>query len=185
VKAVSLVLTLSLASPAMAQPPATAPAQVSPSVAPFLGGVPAGTATTEVLTITVFDAIVRALQHNLGVLLAEESVERARGVRWRMLSELLPNVNGRVSETRQKINLQAFGFGSPGGPSFPGVPNIVGPFNVFDARVSVSQSVVDLAALNDARAETHHIEAARLTWLSARASSSRTPHPVALSLAPL
>ena len=167
-KAVSLVLTLSLASPAMAQPPATAPAQVSPSVAPFLGGVPAGTATTEVLTITVFDAIVRALQHNLGVLLAEESVERARGVRWRMLSELLPNVNGRVSETRQKINLQAFGFGSPGGPSFPGVPNIVGPFNVFDARVSVSQSVVDLAALNDARAETHHIEAARLTWLSAR-----------------
>ena len=120
------------------------------------------------MTITVFDAIVRALQHNLGVLTAEESLGRARGVRWKTLSELLPNVNGRVSETRQKTNLQAFGFGSPGGPSFPGVPNIVGPFNVFDARVSVSQSVIDLAALNDARADTHNVEAARLTALSAR-----------------
>ena len=102
------------------------------------------------------------------MLLAEEGVGRARGVRWKMLSELLPNVNGRISETRQKINLQAFGFGSAGGPSFPGVPDIVGPFNVFDARVSVSQSVVDFAALNDARAETHNIEAARLMSQSAR-----------------
>jgi outer membrane protein TolC len=55
-----------------------------------------------------------------------------------------------------------------GGAFFPGVPNIIGPFNVFDARVSVTQSVVDLAALNDARAETHHMEAARLASLSAR-----------------
>ena len=167
-KAGSLLLTLLVASPAVAQPPAAAQIQVAPSVAPFLGGVPTGTATSEVITLTVFDAIVRALQHNLGVLLAEQGVGRARGVRWKMLSELLPNVNGRVSETRQKINLQAFGFGSPGGPSFPGVPNIVGPFNVFDARVSVSQSIIDIAALNDARAETHTVEAARLSWLSAR-----------------
>jgi len=168
VKAGSLLLTLLVASPAVAQPPAATRTQAVPSVTPFLGGVPTGTATSEVVTITVYDAIVRALQHNLGVLLAEEDIGRARGVRWKMLSELLPNVNGRVSETRQKINLQAFGFGSPGGPSFPGVPNIVGPFNVFDARVSVSQSIIDIAALNDARAETHNIEAARLTYLSAR-----------------
>jgi outer membrane protein TolC len=34
--------------------------------------------------------------------------------------------------------------------------------------VSVSQSVVDFAALNDARAETHHFEAARLMSQNAR-----------------
>jgi outer membrane protein TolC len=136
---------------------------------PFIGGVPTGTATHGVVTITVLDAIVRALQHNLGVLLAEDGVGRARGVRWKMLSELLPNVNVHISETRQKINLQAFGLGSAeGAPLFPGVPNIIGPFNVFDARVSVSQSVVDFAALYDARAETHNTEAARLMSLSAR-----------------
>jgi len=168
VKAAPLVLVLLLATPAAAQPRTDIQTQVAPAVTPFLGGVPTGTATREVVTITVLDAVVRALQHNLGVLLAEQGVGRARGVRWKMLSELMPNVNGRISETRQKINLQAFGFGSAGGPSFPGVPDIVGPFNVFDARVSVSQSVVDFAALNDARAETHNIEAARLMSASAR-----------------
>ena len=168
-KAVPLVLVLLLATPAAAQPRTDIQTPVAPAVLPFLGGVPTGMATRDVVTITVFDAIVRALQHNLGVLLAEQGVGRARGLRWKMLSELLPNVNGRVSETRQIINLQAFGLGSAaGGPSFPGVPNLVGPFNVFDARVSVSQSVVDLAALNDARAETHNVEAARLMSVSAR-----------------
>jgi outer membrane protein TolC len=169
VRAAPFVLVLFLATPAAAQPRPDIQSQVVPAVTPFLGGVPTGAATREVVTITVLDAIVRALQHNLGVLLAEQDIGRARGVRWKMLSELLPNVNGRISQTRQKINLQAFGFGSAaGGPSFPGVPNIIGPFNVFDARVSVSQSVVDIAALNDARAETHNSEAARLTSVSAR-----------------
>ena len=167
-KAAPIVLVLLLATPVAAQPRIDIQSQLAPAATPFLGGVPTGTATREVVTITVFDAIVRALQHNLGVLLAEDGVGRARGVRWKMLSELLPNVNGHISETRQKINLQAFGFGSVGGPSFPGVPNIVGPFSVFDARVSVSQSVVDFAALNDARAETHHFEAARLMSQNAR-----------------
>ena len=167
-KAAPLVLVLLLATPAAAQPRTDIQTQVTPAVTTFLGGVPTGTATHEVVTITVLDAIVRALQHNLGVLLAEDGVGRARGVRWKMLSELLPNVNGRITETRQKVNLQAFGFGSPGVPTLPGFPNIIGPFNIFDGRVSVSQSVLDFAALNDARAETHNVEAARLTWLSAR-----------------
>ena len=168
-KAAPLVLVLLLATPAAAQPRPDIQTQVAPAATPFLGGVPTGTATREVVTITVLDAIVRALRHNLGVLLAEQDVGRAHGIRWKMLSELLPNVNGHISQTRQKINLQAFGFGSvAGAPLFPGVPNIIGPFNVFDARVSVSQSVVDLAALNDARAETHNLEAARLVSQSAR-----------------
>src|SRR5262249_34942004 len=134
----------------------------------FLGGVPTGTSTGTVMTITVVDAIVRALEHNLGVLTAEQSVGRAQGARWRALAELLPNVNGRVSETRQEINLAAFGFsGGPGSP-FADIPSIVGPFSVFDARVYLSQSVIDLSALNSKRAEEHNVEAARLTFRSAR-----------------
>ena len=138
------------------------------TTSPFLGGVPAGAATADPLKLTVLDAIARALDHNLGVLTAEESLGRARGARWIALSQLLPAVSGRVSETRQKINLAAFGFGGPGGPSFPGVSDIVGPFNVFDARLIVSQSVFDLEALNDMRSETHAAEAARFTRQSAR-----------------
>src|SRR5262249_57884160 len=78
---------------------------------PFLGGVPSGTATADAIKLTVVDAILRALDHNLGVLAAEEALGRARGARWVALSELLPNVSGKVSQTRQKIDLAAFGVG--------------------------------------------------------------------------
>jgi outer membrane protein TolC len=146
----------------------TSTASTAPSTNTFLGGVPSGTATGASMTITVAEAIVRALDHNLGVLSAEEALGRARGSRWLALAEWLPDISGRLSETREKINLAAFGFGGAGGPSFPGVPTIVGPFNVFDARVFVSQSVFDVGALNDTRAESHLVEAARLTHRSAR-----------------
>jgi outer membrane protein TolC len=142
--------------------------QLPPSIGTFLGGVPSGTKTDDVQSLTIVDVIRRALDHNLGVLKAEQEVGRAEGARWRMLSELLPNVNGRVSQTREKINLAAFGFGGSGGPSFPGVPDIVGPFNVFDARVYLSQSVFDAGAINDARAQGHTVAAERLSYRSAR-----------------
>jgi outer membrane protein TolC len=162
------------AGPARAQTPQpTAPAQptrTTPapplSLNTFLGGVPTGSATTDVVTLTAVDAVSRALQYNLGVLLSEQSVGQAQGARGRMLSELLPNVSGRVTETREKINLAAFGFG--GSNSLPGFPTLVGPFNVFDARLFLSQSVLDLGAINDARSAAHGVEAAKLTHKSAR-----------------
>src|SRR4051812_44514835 len=83
----------------------------------FQGGVPVGTATNEPIRIAILDAINRALQHNLGLLNAEQAAGRARGARWVALADLLPNVNGRLAETRQKINLEAFGFPLP-----PGTP---------------------------------------------------------------
>ena len=174
---VPLILCLALscgadAATAAAQmpDPASLPARSAPppripgvSGGPFLGGIPTGTATREPLALSISDAINRALNNNLGVLLAEEGVDRARGARWRALSELLPNVHGRMSETRQVVNLEAFGFPLPAG-----FPAIVGPFNVFDARVYASQSVLDLGALHDARAESHTVAAARLEYKSAR-----------------
>ena len=53
------------------------------------------------------------------------------------------------------INLEAFGFPAP--------DPIVGPFNVFDARIGVSQRLIDLAALNTARPprSTRRSQAAR------------------------
>src|SRR5207248_5889557 len=117
---------------------------------------PSGEPTAEPLALTVTDALTRALANNLGVLLADEGIDRARGARWRAVSELLPNINGRLSESRQVVNLAAFGFPLPAG-----IPSVVGPFNVFDARVSLSQSVIDVKALNDARAELHNVSAAR------------------------
>jgi outer membrane protein TolC len=107
--------------------------------------------------------IKRALEHNLGVLQAEQSANGAVGARTVALSELLPHVNGSVSEARRKTNLEAFGF-----PLSPGFPRVVGPFNVFDARVFVSQTVLDLSAMNELRAAEHSLSAARHSFRTAR-----------------
>ena len=109
------------------------------------------------------DAITRALQYNLALLNAERTVNRARSARERELADLLPTVSGRLMETRQKVSLEAFGFPPPAG-----IPSVVGPFNVFDARVYVSQAVLDFKALNEVRAETHNAAAAQYAYRNAR-----------------
>jgi outer membrane protein TolC len=136
---------------------------IPPPGSPFLGGRPDRSPTSEPLTISISDAIHRALDHNLGAIEAEGGLEHARGTRLIALSDLLPKVDGTLSEARRKSNLEAFGF--PLGPNFP---RVVGPFNVFDARVTVTQSAFDLSAINDARAESHSVAAARLSYRSAR-----------------
>ena len=133
--------------------PVASSAQVRPSLppdSPFGGGVPQGTVTSDTLKLSVLDVIKRALDHNLGVLLAEEDANDATGNRAVALSDLLPHVSGRVSQERRKTNLEAFGF-----PLREEFPRIVGPFNVFDARVFLTQSVLDLSAVNDLRAAEH------------------------------
>jgi len=131
---------------------------------PFFGGVPSGTVSSMPLSLTILDTINRALQQNLGLLNAEESVDRAKGTRWTALGELLPTAGARLSETRQLFNFAAFGVN----PQQFGFPAVIGPFNVFDARVAVDQPIVDLHALNSLRAENHNIAAAQLRVRSAR-----------------
>ena len=157
-----IAAVLLVVAPAAAQ--VSGSARQLPPNSPFAGGVPQGAATTETLQLTVADIIRRALEHNLGVLLSEESMSHAAGVRRAALSDLLPNVSARVAESRQRTNLEAFGFT---GAAF-NIPRVVGPFNVFDARVYLSQSLVDLRASNETRAETHNVEASRYSYRSAR-----------------
>jgi outer membrane protein TolC len=154
-------LVAALAAPAFAQ---GQPAPSLPANSPFAGGVPDQTPTAGTLSLSVADVIRRALDHNLGVLTANEAVDRARGERWNALSQLLPNVSASITESRQVRNLAAFGFPLSG----TGFPSIVGPFNVFDARLFASQSVFDLHALGDARAESHTLAASRHSLQSAR-----------------
>lgn len=158
---IRIVLILSLAAPAWAQGRPDAPSL--PANSPFMGGVPDGQATPDVLNLSIGDAIHRALDHNLGVLEAEHDVTQATGMRWEALSALLPNLSGGVSQTRRKASLEVFGF-SLG----PGFPRVVGPFNVFDARVFLQQSVFDASAISQVQAQSHSIAAAKYSYRSAR-----------------
>ena len=127
---------------------------------PYFGSVSTGTITTEPVKLSVVDAIQRALQANVGLLLQQENEKTAGGARMRALADLLPNLSGSLRESRQVINLEAYGFPAP--------DPIVGPFNVFDARVGLSQPVFDLEARNDSRAATFRQQAAKYGVRTAR-----------------
>jgi outer membrane protein TolC len=151
----------SSASPAGVGGPSTAAAPLQGS---FAGSVPPQPATADVVSLTLSGAIDRALHYNLGVITFEQDIQSARGARWRALAALLPTVDARLSETREEVSLAAFGFN----PSIlPGIPSVIGPFNVFDGRVYVSQPVLDMSGLNSLRRENRNHEAA--TWDSRNA----------------
>ena len=160
--AAGLVVVLALAPiPSRAQQRINLPAPAPGS--PIWGGVPTGPSSGQPLTLSLGEALKRALAYNLGALVAEEAVNRADGARRIALSELLPQIEGGVTETRRKTNLEAFGF--PLGPTFP---RVVGPFNVFDARVTLRQSIYDGRAINDLHAESHRSAATQLSRRSTR-----------------
>jgi outer membrane protein TolC len=126
------------------------------------GGVPEGEATPGELPLSLPDAIARGLRSNLAAVVGREDVRAAEGARTSTLADLLPQVRGAVAETRQKINLAAFGF------TGPGIPELVGPFNVFDIRAYLQQTILDLHALHKAHAASDALDAARQDELSTR-----------------
>src|SRR5437016_6280907 len=133
---------------AHAQQPRTS--NLSPN---FLGSVSQGVPTSGV-QLTIGDAIDRALKYNLAGVIGEQDTRIARAERVRALSELMPKVNGEVTETTQQISLAAFGF-----TGFPGVRPIIGPFSVFDARARYSQLVMNFRYLHELRAASDRVTA--------------------------
>ena len=129
----------------------------------YEGGVASGKVVPGELPLSLADAIGRGLKNNLGQLLSRQETRAAQAVRYRALSNLLPNVTTRTSATEQQVNLAAFGFSG-----FPGVPSVVGPFSVYDARAFLSQSVLDFTAIDHARASSENIKAANFSYRNAR-----------------
>ncbi len=128
-----------------------------------MGGVPSGQATSAVLPVSLGDAMARGLKQNLGVVLGEQAVRSAAGVRWQSLSGLLPTAGFRVGQTREEINLEEFGF-----PVAPGQSPIIGPFNVAALHLSASAPVFDYAAIQRARAGAQVAGAASHSFRDAR-----------------
>ena len=133
---------------------------------PFQGSAPEGRATSEVLQIDFKEAIDRGLRNNLGLLLATDQAEAARGERWKQLAELLPNLGAHAEEAVQTESLTALGlkasvFHAP-------VPRVIGPFNYFDLRANLSQSLFSLKALENHRAATERLKMAQFNIKDAR-----------------
>lgn len=118
---------------------------------------------TAELALSLADAVSRGLAHNLGAVLAEQDARAAAGARTAAVAGLLPSLSGRISEVQQRVNLEAFGFPLPQGAN-----PIVGPYTVFDARLSLVQPLFDLTALETARAVDRQAAAATAAARDAR-----------------
>ena len=129
---------------------------------PYAGSIPQGKATSDVLDLTIEDALDRGLKYNLGLFLAARVTEQSSAARLRALSDLLPVVNGSFTEEDQKLNLKQFGF------TFPGIPTSVGPFGISDLRATGSWTVLDFHSINNIQAASQNVKAAQFTYRDAR-----------------
>jgi outer membrane protein TolC len=136
------------------------------SQSPFTGSEPENKAAAGVLQIGFQDAIDRGLRNNLGLLLSGDQALTARGERWKELSNLLPNLQARIQEDAQTESLTALGFKSNVFP-FP-VPRVIGPFNYFDARASLTQSVFNFRDFEQERSASERLRSAQYTYKDAR-----------------
>jgi outer membrane protein TolC len=140
------------------------------SQSPFTGSEPEGKATSDVLQLGLRDAIDRGLRNNLGLLLSSDQAINSRGERWKELSELLPNLTGRIQEDAQTQSLAALGFQK----LFPlfglkgSVPPVTPAFNYFDMRANLSQSLFNFRSIEKERAAAESVKTAQFNYKDAR-----------------
>jgi outer membrane protein TolC len=109
--------------------------------------------------LSLSDAIHRALEYNLGGVGLGTAVQQARGQSRVSRSALLPNVNAALREAVQQTNLRAEGIRINVPIRGFAFPTIVGPFNYFDLRATLTQSVADMTAIGNYRAAREVVRA--------------------------
>ncbi|HYO82066.1 MAG TPA: TolC family protein [Bryobacteraceae bacterium] len=129
---------------------------LSPSVqvqGAYAGSVADAQPVPGVLKLSMRDAIRRGLRTNLSGAQLSAVLHEATAQASISRSALLPNVSANLREVLTKTNLRAFGV------RFPGAPTVVGPFNYFDLRATLSQTLFDPASLAAWRASRQNIVA--------------------------
>ena len=124
-----------------------------------------GPSPTDVLRLTLDQAVGLALKQNptaqIAILQAAQSVQDKNIAR----ADLLPQVNAKISDEAQKVNLLAeFGGRSP----FPGFPKTLGPYQVFSAGPTVGATIFDLTLWRRYQATQSTVGASKATSLSTR-----------------
>jgi len=130
----------------------------------FLGSVPTGKASGTAIPLSWSDAVDRGLKFNLGLIESDVDVRKARAEKLRSLSDLLPNVNASVTQSAEQVNLRAVGINI----NIPGVPVVVGPFGVEDARGYWSQKLFDWSSVQRLRSSLKGQRAADYTYKNSR-----------------
>ncbi len=121
---------------------------------------------SDTLRLTLEQSVTLALKQNptqqIAVLTAAESVQDKNITR----SDLLPQVNMRLADSANRVNLKA----QFGGESFPGLPfpGHLGPYELFSVGPSFGSSVLDLSLWKRYQASRSAVEASKADSLSTR-----------------
>jgi outer membrane protein len=101
------------------------------------------------------------------VALAEESIRQSQTGIAQARAAFLPDIETSVTDQSETVNLKTFGlnFPLPAGLSFP---SLVGPFSVFDARATATQSVFDFSSIRKYQSSKATVEATRADAESTR-----------------
>jgi outer membrane protein TolC len=99
-------------------------------------------------------AVAQAIGANPQTLSAVEAVNGAEAGERSARAAFLPSLSGAVSQQRRTTNLLAQGF------DFPGIPPLIGPYNVFDARLRLAETVFDWSKILARRSAALSTEAA-------------------------
>ena len=122
-------------------------------------------APTQMLRMTLDQAVGLALKQNptaqIAILTAAQSEQDKNIAR----ADLLPQVNAKISDEAQKVNLRAqFGGQAP----FPGFPATLGPYQIFSAGPTFGGPVFDLTLWKRYQAARETMSAGKANSLSTR-----------------
>jgi len=132
---------------------------------PYSGSVPSAKLIQGVVDLKVEDAITLGLRFNLGIVLSGQTTAQAKASRLKELSNMLPQLNGSLRESEIKASLPAEGFSF----QIPGLalPNGI-RFSNSDARVSMTENLVDFHDIENTRAASANVRAAGFNFNSAK-----------------
>lgn len=108
------------------------------------------------------------------VQIAQELIKQSESRALQTRSALLPNVDGGISYSSRTSNLKSFGLDFSAIPSGLGfkIPTVVGPYDVFDARISGQQSLFDFSSIR-------RLQSARVAVQATKAEAQGTQNQVA------
>jgi len=120
--------------------------------------VPTGTPVPGTLSLGLRDVVDRALKNNLAAILGSQVEQGTEARRLQDRAGYFPKIDVFLAGQQQQVNLAAFGFSG-----FPGIRQVIGPFELFDARATLSQSILNFERRHNLRESTETQRAAALT----------------------
>jgi len=125
---------------------------------------PPANATADTVRLSLEQAVALALKQNptqqIAVLNAAESVQDKNISR----AALLPQADLRVADSANRVNIQA----QFGGARIPGLPQHIGPYQLFSAGPTFSTPVLDLLLWKKYQASRSDVDAAKANSLTTR-----------------